>query len=141
MPITDTGAAAEHLQGVGPPIFVQAGAVWYAGDLIGVNSSGAWVRADANAPIGPLMVAGSSAKLDERGVPLYMGALVRGGRYSGGVAGSLLYTSATAGLVAEAIATGMGVTMPVGWTINDNTVFLLPTMSLYAVLAATRTSA
>jgi len=138
MALTDSGAAAALVEPVGPPIFITAGATWYAGDILGVNSSGAWVLADANAPITPLMVAGSSVSSGTLGAPVYMGAVVRGGRYSGGVAGSLLYASATAGQVAEAIATGMGVPFPVGWTLDVSSVFLIPTMSLYGMVARAR---
>ena len=86
------------------------------------------VQADATATaIQPEFVAATDAVSGETNKKVYFQALVRGGRYSGGTAGSTLYLSNTAGGCGESAG---DTSIVVGMTMAADAVFLNPRLAL-----------
>lgn len=125
MPFADDGATATDVLAVELAFGVTSGASWRRGDVLGY--SGGFVLADADAGVRPMFVAlddaRASGELDHR---VALAAVVKGGRYTGGTAGSSLYLSDTAGRVSESVGT---VTYVVGMTLTVDTVMLNPMAS------------
>ena len=127
MAFADDGTSATHVSGAAPFILVTAGGAWFKGDLLG-RSGTSIVQADATATaIQPEFVAATDAVSGETNKKVYFQALVRGGRYSGGTAGSTLYLSNTAGGCGESAG---DTSIVVGMTMAADAVFLNPRLAL-----------
>lgn len=123
MALTDTGASASKVIGQGPFIFVTAGGAWRKGDPIAVNGSQAFVRADDNGGLIAEFIAATDAASGQQRCKLYESAVVEGQRFSGGVAGTQVFVSDTAGRYAESAGTN---SRPIGRTIDADSIFCAP---------------
>src|SRR3990167_995763 len=115
MAMTDTGGSATHVIGFGPPFRGTAGGTWMRGDPIGISGT-SFVRADDDGGIIAEWIAGSDAESGDQNRPLFVGAEIRGGRFSGNVAGAVVYVSDTAGPYSESAGTN---SRPIGYSIED----------------------